>query len=95
MGRIIEQADRQELYRNPLHPYTKMLFSAIPKVEPLRRRCTTKQRIKGEVPGLFKTPSGCLFNPRCPLAKDRCFVQKPELERKNDNSGHFVACWEC
>jgi len=92
MGRIVEQAKAEELYRNPLHPYTRALMSAIPQVEPSLRR----QRIvfNGEVPSTSDTPAGCPFHPRCPLAEGDCLKQMPTLEKRSDNSEHFVACWK-
>jgi oligopeptide/dipeptide ABC transporter ATP-binding protein len=90
-GKIVEQAEAEELYRNPLHPYTQALMSAIPRVEPsLRSRRTV---FKGEVPGNFSPPAGCAFHPRCPLTAGECLKQMPILEEKS--KGHFVACWKC
>ena len=92
MGKIVEQADSEELYGNPLHPYTQMLMSAIPHVEPsLRRR---QQVLGGEVPSLLNPPSGCPFHLRCPLAEERCVEQTPPLEKKEDYEEHLVACWK-
>jgi len=91
MGRIVERAASQELYRNPLHPYTRALMSAIPRVEPsLRGRRTA---FGGEVPSALNPPAGCPFHPRCPLAEGDCLKQMPVLKERSDNKGHFVACW--
>jgi len=91
MGRIVEQAAAEELYRNPLHPYTSALMSAIPQVDPsLRGRRTA---LGGEVPSAFNPPAGCPFHPRCPSANSVCRKQMPALEEKSDYEGHFVACW--
>ena len=93
MGRIVERAAAEELYRNPLHPYTRALMSAIPEVEPsLRGR---KPAPVGEVPSVLNPPAGCPFHPRCPLAKSDCLRQKPTLEKKSGYEGHFAACWRC
>jgi len=93
MGRIIEQATAEELYRNPVHPYTRVLMSAIPQVDPsLRGRRGT---LSGEVPSALNPPHGCPFHPRCPLAEGDCLKQMPTLEGKNAYEGHFVACWKC
>lgn len=93
MGRIVEQAGSEELYRNPLHPYTHTLMSAIPRVEPSQRR---KRKVPGgEVPSVLNPPSGCAFGPRCPLAEGVCMKQKPTLKKKADYEEHFVACWKC
>ena len=88
LGEIVEYAPAEELYKNPKHPYTKALLSAIPVPDPKPR----EQRIilKGDVPSPINPPQGCYFNPRCPLATEECRVQKPLLEEKT--SGHFVSC---
>jgi oligopeptide/dipeptide ABC transporter ATP-binding protein len=93
MGRIVEQAGAEELYRNPLHPYTRVLMSAIPQVEPSHRG--KRGAFVGEVPSALNPPSGCAFASRCSLAEDGCLKQKPALEEKSGYEGHFVACWKC
>jgi oligopeptide/dipeptide ABC transporter ATP-binding protein len=93
LGRIVERADSEELYRNPLHPYTRALMSAIPKVETGRRGIRTATG--GEVPSALNPPSGCPFHPRCPLAEQICREQMPNFEQKGDGQEHFVACWKC
>jgi len=91
LGKIVEQATAEELYKNPLHPYTHVLMSAIPQVDPsLRGR---REKLSGEVPSVLNPPSGCPFHPRCPLAEDICRRQMPTLEQRSDYKGHFVACW--
>ena len=93
MGRIVERAASQELYQNPLHPYTRALMSAIPQVEPsLRGRRTA---FGGEVPSALNPPAGCAFSPRCPLAEGDCLKQMPVLKERSDNKGHLLACWKC
>jgi oligopeptide/dipeptide ABC transporter ATP-binding protein len=89
MGRIVEQAESEELYRNPMHPYTRALMSAIPRVD----RSSAKGAFGGEVPSILNPPSGCPFHPRCPLAEGECLKQMPALEEKGER--HFVACWKC
>ncbi|MDD5065053.1 MAG: ATP-binding cassette domain-containing protein [Phycisphaerae bacterium] len=91
MGRIVERASAEELYRNPVHPYTRALMSAIPQVE--RGWRAAKGAFGGEVPSVLNPPAGCPFHPRCPLAEDVCLKQAPALEEKGE--GHFVACWKC
>lgn len=93
MGRIVEQADSRELYKNPLHPYTRTLMSAIPHVEPSRRG--EKISLGGEVPSILNPPKGCPFHPRCPLAEEKCLKERPELEQKQAEQGHLIACWQC
>jgi dipeptide transport system ATP-binding protein len=78
LGRPVECAPRAELFANPRHPYTRALLSATPVADPSRK----KERIilTGEMPSPINPPSGCTFNPRCPLAFDRCRVERPLLE---------------
>ena len=93
MGKIVERAASQDLYQNPLHPYTRALMSAIPQVEPsLRGRRTA---FGGEVPSALAPPAGCAFGPRCPRRQGDCLKQMPPLKERSDNKGHFVACWKC
>lgn len=93
LGKIVERADRQELYYNPLHPYTRALMSVIPKVKTERRG--QKTATGGEVPSALNPPQGCPFHPRCPLAEEICSRQMPAFEPKGDKADHFVACWKC
>lgn len=93
MGRIVELAAAEELYRNSLHPYTRALMSAIPQVDPSLRGKRTA--FGGEVPSALHPPTGCPFHPRCPLAEGNCLKQMPALEERSDYKGHFVACWKC
>ncbi len=92
MGRIVERAAAEELYRNPLHPYTRALISAIPQVEQSQRGQRTI--LGGEVPSALNPPTGCAFGPRCPLAAGDCLEQTPMLKEKSNYKGHFVACWQ-
>jgi oligopeptide/dipeptide ABC transporter ATP-binding protein len=93
MGKFVEQAVSQDLYQNPLHPYTRALMSAIPQVEPSLRGQRTSFR--GEVPSALNPPSGCPFHPRCPWRQGDCLRQMPPLKERSDKKGHFVACWKC
>jgi len=93
MGRIVERAEAEELYRNALHPYTRVLMAAIPKIDPNRR--AEKSEYSGEIPSILRPPSGCPFHPRCPMAEGDCLKQMPLLEEKDGAEGHFVACWKC
>ncbi|TVY08542.1 ABC transporter ATP-binding protein [Paenibacillus cremeus] len=88
LGRIVELADTKELYREPKHPYTQALLSAVPVPDPF----TEKQRIilQGDVPSPANAPLGCAFHTRCPLATDRCKTERPQL--KPVGAGHQVAC---
>jgi oligopeptide/dipeptide ABC transporter ATP-binding protein len=96
MGKIVERAAAEELYRNPIHPYTRALMSAIPQVDRGHiLRHTAKGAFGGEVPSVLNPPTGCPFHPRCPLAEGECLKQVPALEEKSVYEGHFVACWKC
>jgi len=88
LGALVEVTGRQELYHNPLHPYTQALLSAIPIAKPGRKR----QRImlRGEIPSPINPPSGCRFHTRCPFAADICKQEVPPLEQKAP--GHWAAC---
>ncbi|HPF14516.1 MAG: ATP-binding cassette domain-containing protein [Planctomycetes bacterium] len=96
LGRIVEIADRDELFANPTHPYTRALLSAIPEPDPERER--TRQRIvlQGDVPSPIDPPSGCPFHPRCPkyaaTPDARCTSLIPPLEPASPGSRHEFAC---
>ena len=89
LGKMVELTEREELYRNPLHPYTKALMSAIPVPDPNLKR--DRIILKGDVPSPLRPPSGCRFHPRCPVAIEQCSKEEPQF--KEYTPGHFVACW--
>lgn len=76
LGRLVELADKQDLFANPRHPYTRMLLDAIPKMRDTGRARTP---VQGEVPNPLSPPTGCAFNPRCPHANERCRTERPQL----------------
>jgi oligopeptide/dipeptide ABC transporter, ATP-binding protein, C-terminal domain len=88
LGKMAEVTDRETLYRNPLHPYTQALLSAIPSPNPKIRR--ERIVLTGDVPSPLNPPSGCRFHPRCPLAVDICSKVEPAFEQKA--ADHWVAC---
>ncbi|MBX3499863.1 MAG: ATP-binding cassette domain-containing protein [Alphaproteobacteria bacterium] len=90
LGKIVEIATRDELYRDPLHPYTRALLAAIPIPDPELEATRPQQIITGEVPSALRPPPGCRFHPRCPHAMDVCKTQEPLL--KGRPGGRAVAC---
>lgn len=90
LGRIVEVTDRNTLYGNPLHPYTKALLSAVPVADPFVEETRERIILKGEVPSPLNPPPGCNFHPRCPMAIADCREMIPQLEEKGN--GHEVAC---
>jgi peptide/nickel transport system ATP-binding protein/oligopeptide transport system ATP-binding protein len=89
LGKMVEMTGRDELFRNPMHPYTKALMSAIPIPDPTLKR--ERIILKGDVPSPLRPPSGCRFHPRCPAVKDICSQQEPVF--KEVSPDHWVACW--
>ncbi len=91
LGKIVELANRVDLYENPLHPYTQALLSAVPIPDPEIEAKRERIILTGDVPSPMNTPKGCRFHTRCPLVIDAC-RQDPEPEFKDVGGGHFVAC---
>lgn len=89
LGKVMELADRDELYTNPRHPYTQALLSAVPIPDPPMERRRKRLILTGEVPSPIRPPRGCNFNTRCPRARAICFEEEPVLKNHN---GHYVAC---
>ncbi len=90
LGKLVEIGDSWEVFSEPMHPYTKALFSAIPVPDPGYERKKKVEIIKGEPPSPVNPPTGCRFHPRCKHAMDICKEKEPELK---DIGGRFVACW--
>lgn len=88
LGSLVELADKDEIYNNPQHPYTKALMAAIPQPNPKLK--SAMKSIEGEIPSNVNVPSGCKFHPRCPFAKDICSQKVPEV--KEIKPGHMVQC---
>lgn len=91
LGRIIELAGSEELFSDPLHPYTQALLSAVPIPDPLLEKKRQRIVLRGEVPSPANPPPGCHFHPRCTKAREECRRERPEL--KEVRKDHFVACF--
>ena len=90
LGKMMEMADRNQLYENPLHPYTKALLSAVPVPDPAVERTRERIILTGDVPSPLRPPPGCVFNTRCPIAIEECRQAIPEF--RDMGGGHLVAC---
>lgn len=90
LGRMVELASSNELHRNPLHPYTISLLSAVPIPDPDKARASKRIVLGGDVPSPLKVPSGCPFRTRCPQASSECAKECPSF--REVSAGHFVAC---
>jgi oligopeptide transport system ATP-binding protein len=90
LGRIVEIATRDQLYKEPLHPYTQALLAAVPIADPELEAGRSQQIISGEIPSALRPPPGCRFHPRCPKAMDMCRTADPAL--RETGAGRAVAC---
>ena len=90
LGKMVEIADRNDIYVNPLHPYTQALLSAVPIPDPVIDAQRERILLTGEGPSPLNPPSGCVFHPRCPMATDECSQVTPEL--REVETGHLAAC---
>ncbi|MFO7583092.1 MAG: ATP-binding cassette domain-containing protein [Anaerolineales bacterium] len=92
LGVMMELADRNTLYENPLHPYTQSLLSAVPIPDPVKARQSQRVVLEGDVPSPINPPSGCRFHTRCPIAKPHCTQVEPVW--REAKPGHWVYCHE-
>jgi oligopeptide transport system ATP-binding protein len=92
LGRIVEMAESDELFDNPMHPYTQALLSAVPVPDPRVEAGRQFRPARGEIPSPINPPSGCVFHPRCPMAVENCKKARPTLREMRP--GHWVACSE-
>jgi oligopeptide transport system ATP-binding protein len=91
LGKIMEMCDRDELYRNPMHPYSQALLSAVPIPDPVVEEKRQRIILEGDVPSPVNPPKGCHFSTRCPKVMDVCRENEPEFRDYGEE--HFVACW--
>jgi oligopeptide transport system ATP-binding protein len=90
LGKVAELADRDEIYRNPRHPYTQALLSAVPVPDPDFERRKKRISLTGDLPSPINPPSGCVFRTRCPIVVEKCHDVAPALEPVSDS--HTVSC---
>ena len=90
LGKMVELADAEEIYRRPMHPYSRSLLSAVPLPDPKAARANKRIMLSGDIPSPLNAPSGCPFRTRCPYATDACGESVPEF--REVETGHFVAC---
>ncbi len=91
LGKIVELAPAEELFTNPLHPYTQALLSAVPEPDPKLKKLKKRIILPGEPPSAINPPKGCRLHPRCPYVKDICREKEPDLF--NVGNEHLVRCW--
>lgn len=91
LGKLVELGEAQEVFGNPVHPYTRALLDAVPVPDPSEKN-RRKEFLRGEIGDSASPPAGCRFHPRCPYAKAECQVREPKLQKLEAGHGHYVAC---
>ncbi len=91
LGKIVEYGPTEEIFTNPLHPYTKALLSSVPEPDPRIKKLSKRIILPGEPPSAVNPPKGCRLHPRCPYVKEECRINEPPLVEINEN--HYVRCW--
>jgi len=92
LGKVMEEADKVDLFTHPRHPYTKALLSAVPVADPIKGRKRERIILQGDLPSPVNPPAGCVFNTRCWKAQDKCRTQVPELMQIGAKPNHRIAC---
>ena len=92
LGKVMEQAQKVDLFTHPRHPYTKALLSAVPVADPIKGRKRERIILQGDLPSPVNPPAGCVFNTRCWKAQDKCRTQVPELMQIGADPSHRIAC---
>jgi len=94
LGKLVEVADSEEIYRNPIHPYTKALLSAIPLPDPIKSKERKRIILEGDAQSPINPPKGCIFSGRCPFVEEICLKEEPKLINFGKDSEHLVACFK-
>jgi oligopeptide/dipeptide ABC transporter ATP-binding protein len=92
LGKVMEEAEKVNLFTHPRHPYTKALLSAVPVADPIKGRKRERIILQGDLPSPVNPPAGCVFNTRCWKAQDKCRTQVPELMQIGKDPSHRIAC---
>lgn len=92
LGKVMEEAEKVDLFTHPRHPYTKALLSAVPVADPIKGRKRERIILQGDLPSPVNPPAGCVFNTRCWKAQDKCRTQVPELMQIGTDPSHRIAC---
>jgi oligopeptide/dipeptide ABC transporter ATP-binding protein len=92
LGKVMEEAEKVDLFTHPRHPYTKALLSAVPVADPIKGRKRERIILQGDLPSPVNPPAGCVFNTRCWKAQDKCRTQVPELMQIGKDPSHRIAC---